>query len=131
MDYGAKRVGYAECDELHISVAPKAVFANDDSLLETLGERLRESSIEWLVVGVPYRVDDKENPIVAEIESFIDDVREKLKVNAIAFDEAYTSKKAVAAMIESGRKKKFRREKGNIDKFAAALILQNFLKEIE
>jgi putative Holliday junction resolvase len=42
-------------------------------------------------------------------------------------DERFTSSIAQRAMIEGGMKKKDRREKGNVDKISATLILQSFM----
>ncbi len=44
-------------------------------------------------------------------------------------DERFTSKMAQEALITGGMKKKQRREKGNIDKVSAAIILQSFLEQ--
>ena len=43
-------------------------------------------------------------------------------------DERYTSKLASQAMLEMGLKKKQRREKGLVDKIAATIILQEYLR---
>ena len=43
-------------------------------------------------------------------------------------DERFTSKMALDAMIRGGSKRKDRREKGNIDKVSAAIILQSYLE---
>ncbi|MEQ8425443.1 MAG: RuvX/YqgF family protein, partial [Cyclobacteriaceae bacterium] len=42
-------------------------------------------------------------------------------------DERFTSKIAFQTMIDGGMKKKDRREKGNVDKISATLILQTYL----
>ena len=42
--------------------------------------------------------------------------------------ERFTSKMAMDAMIAGGMKKKDRREKGNIDKVSASIILQSYLE---
>ena len=42
-------------------------------------------------------------------------------------DEDHTSREASLAMVQGGMRKSKRREKGNIDKVAAAIILQRFL----
>ena len=44
-------------------------------------------------------------------------------------DERYTSKLAVQAMIEMGMKKKDRQKKENVDQIAAAIMLQEYLKQ--
>ena len=42
-------------------------------------------------------------------------------------DERYTSKIASKAILDAGKNKKYRREKSNIDKVSASLILQSYL----
>ena len=44
-------------------------------------------------------------------------------------DETYSSINAVKRMVESGKNKNFRKKKENIDSFAAAIILEEFLNE--
>jgi putative Holliday junction resolvase len=43
-------------------------------------------------------------------------------------DEGDTSNEAMSAMISGGMNKKNRRQKGTLDKVAAAIILQRFLE---
>jgi len=43
-------------------------------------------------------------------------------------DERFTSKMAMDAMIAGGMKKKDRRDKSNIDKISASIILQSYLE---
>jgi putative Holliday junction resolvase len=47
--------------------------------------------------------------------------------NIERYDERFTSKVAVQAMIDGGLKKKQRKEKGMIDQVSATLILQSYL----
>ena len=42
-------------------------------------------------------------------------------------DEAFSSKQALQAMVKGGANKKHRREKGNLDKLSATIILQEYL----
>ena len=48
----------------------------------------------------------------------------------ILHDERFTSKMAMDAMIAGGMKKKDRRNKGNVDKVSATIILQSYLESI-
>ena len=43
------------------------------------------------------------------------------------YDERYTSKIAKDSVREMGKNKKFRQEKGNVDKISASIILQSYL----
>jgi putative Holliday junction resolvase len=46
-------------------------------------------------------------------------------------DERYTSKMAVQSMVESGMKKKDRRNKNLVDEIAATIMLQEYLNSIQ
>ena len=46
----------------------------------------------------------------------------------VLVDERFTSKMAMQSMIDSGMKKMKRREKGEIDKVSAAIILQSYME---
>ena len=60
---------------------------------------------------------------------FADDLAKALPGIRIEFeDERFTSKMAVEAMVAGGMRKKERRNKENIDKISAAIILQSFLE---
>ena len=69
--------------------------------------------------------------MIKEIICFIDELKQKITIPVYEFDENFSSKEAMLTMINIGKKKKQRATKTNIDKIAAAIILRNFLKEIE
>ncbi len=46
-------------------------------------------------------------------------------------DERFTSKLAVRAMIDGNMKKKDRRNKANVDKLSATILLQGYLDQIK
>ena len=45
-------------------------------------------------------------------------------------DERFTTSLAKHSMLESGASKKDRREKGNVDKVSAVIILQSFMSGV-
>ncbi len=49
------------------------------------------------------------------------------KISIVRIDERFTSKIALRTMIESGLKKKQRKNKSLIDQISATLILQSYL----
>ena len=55
---------------------------------------------------------DKNNKFIQEIDLFINKVKEHSQIEIIKYDEYMSSKKASLAMIEIGKKKKNRAEKG-------------------
>ena len=130
-DYGLKRVGFAVCDALHISVTPKRIFdpTKPDFWREVV-ESLKDEEVAAAVVGVPYRDDGKESELIDVIEKFIEQLKEKTGLLVFAYDESYSSREAISTMLEIGKKRKKRSKKGAKDKIAAAIILTNFLDEL-
>jgi putative pre-16S rRNA nuclease len=132
IDYGKKRVGVAVADEMHITASPrKTLIVTEDSFWEDLLDMLEFDRIGAIVVGVPYRLDDKNQKWINEIKEFIKDLTEKSSLPVYEYDESYSSKRAVSTMIEIGKKKKKRAKKGSTDMIAAAIILRDFMNENE
>jgi putative Holliday junction resolvase len=128
IDYGTKRCGIAETDDMQIIA----------SALETIPRRqlfpffdryfkLRE--VNEVVVGQPFKMTGGLNELEDEILKFLHTFTQRYpKVEVHRLNEAFTSKMALESMIAAGSKKKDRRKKENIDKIAATIILQDFLE---
>lgn len=132
LDYGNARIGVAVCDEMHIVVSTRPVINNDVNVLKVLGDRFAMERTDVVLVGVPKLVqEDAETDIIKEIRVFIERLRETLSIPVLETDEAFSSKRAREMMFSTGMKKKRRREKGTKDQLAAAIILKDFLSELE
>ena len=132
IDYGKRRIGVAVCDILHVTVTPKLLIdTQKEDPMEIIQNFVKSESVEALVVGVPYREDDKNREFIDEIKKFIQQLKEITGLNVYEQDESYSTIQAVDTMFDIGYGKKKRREKGNKDKIAAAIILRNFLEAIE
>ena len=132
IDYGKRRIGIAVCDIFHITVTPKLLIdTKKDNKFEIISRFIQDESIDALVVGIPVRDDDKNKEFIDEIKSFINHLKEISTLNVYEQDESFSTIEAVNTMINIGYGKKKRREKGNKDKIAAAIILRNFLQSIE
>jgi putative holliday junction resolvase len=128
IDFGFKRVGVAVCDELHISANPKAVLEyNSNGFWDELANIFERERVSAAVVGVPYRNDDINKEIIDHIHYFAEKVKHKFNIPVFFQDEAYSSKKAVEIMLEIGKNKKHRINRGNTDLIASAVILNEFL----
>ena len=67
--------------------------------------------------------------IVPKIEAFIDKIQQQHPQIIIErLDERFTSKMAFQSMIDSGMKKKDRRNKALVDEISATILLQNYLE---
>ncbi|WP_416442498.1 Holliday junction resolvase RuvX [Leeuwenhoekiella sp. A16] len=126
LDYGTKRTGIAVTDELQL-IASGLTTVPTHELLKFLQEYLAAEQVERILIGEPKRMNNEASGVEADIISF----REKLeKVTSIPIervDERFTSKMAVQTMLDSGLKKKKRKDKALVDEISATIILQTYL----
>jgi putative Holliday junction resolvase len=129
VDYGLKRVGFAVSDALGMIANPLTV-AETPVALKTLLSFMAEYNCTEVVIGLSKNLRNEENPIELEIRKFIEALLKKNPgVNIIRMDERFTSKIAMQGLIDGGYSKKQRRDKGNLDKMSAAIILQDYLNQ--
>jgi putative Holliday junction resolvase len=129
VDYGLKRVGFAVSDALGMIANPLTV-AETPVALKTLLSFIAEYNCTEVVIGLSKNLRNEENPIELEIRKFIEALLKKNPgVNIIRMDERFTSKIAMQGLIDGGFSKKQRRDKGNLDKMSAAIILQDYLNQ--
>lgn len=96
--------------------------------MEFLQAYLDRESVDAFVVGMPKTVTNEDSAIVPQVRSFVAALSAKFPAMAIHLaDERFTSSLAKQAQIDGGMKKKQRRDKYNLDKISAAIILQGFL----
>ena len=127
IDYGMKRTGLAWTDPLQI-IATGLDTVPTHELLARLQVILQKEKVEKIVLGMPLKLDgsdtDTTQPVLAfqrKLETTFPDVK------IVLWDEQYSSKKAMQAMIQGGVSKKDRRDKSLIDKVSATIILQDYL----
>ncbi len=128
LDIGGKRTGIAETDPMQIIATPKDTVETS-KLLDYLRQLFAADSYETIVIGDPKNLDggDSDNSErVRELTTKLQNVFPKMKV--VLQDERFSSKMAMQSMIDSGMKKMKRREKGEIDKVSAAIILQSYME---
>ncbi|MGB0166094.1 MAG: Holliday junction resolvase RuvX [Luteibaculum sp.] len=129
IDYGAKRSGLAETDDLQI-VASRVKGMPTSELMGFIEAYASRYKLAGFVMGEPTRWDGSHSDIWAEIQEFSDKLKKKFPDLPIHFvDERFSSKMAVESMIQAGVPKKKRRNKEDIDAQSATLILQDFLSK--
>ncbi len=127
IDFGSKRVGVAVSDPLGIIAGGAGTLANDGSLLERLATIVREQDVVRVVVGMPYAPDGGTGAKGAEVEAFIGELRKRVTVAIDTWDESFSSVDAHRTFVETGMKRKKRRQKPRVDEMAARLMLQEYL----
>lgn len=129
IDYGTKRVGLAVTDPLQIIASPLETIRTH-LIFEFLQHYCQKEDTDAFVVGMPKNLDNSDTHATKHVEGFVKKLKKTFPAQSIHLeDERFTSKQALNAMIEGGTSKKFRREKSNIDKVSAAIILQSYLEK--
>lgn len=127
IDYGMKRTGLAVTDPLQI-IATALETVETSTVLGYLKNYFAREPVDAIVIGLPKQLNNKESetaPFVRQMAAKIQSAFPEKQIHFI--DERFTTKIALDAMIEGGMKKKDRRQKGNVDKISATLILQSYL----
>ncbi len=128
IDYGKKRTGIAVTDPLKI-IAKALTTVETSVLINFLKKYFADEEVELVLIGEPKNLDDTDTHATPLVKQFIQKFKKEfplLKIEKV--DERYTSKLAVQSMVEMGMKKKERRKKENIDQIAAAIMLQEYLR---
>jgi putative Holliday junction resolvase len=128
IDFGEKRIGIAVTDPLKIFAYPLTTINNDLKFLDRLKEIITQYSVTKIILGIPLREDGSETVISRKVMNFKSTVEKELNIEIELVDERYSSQIAKDRIIESVVSKKKRRDKSLLDKNAAAVILEDWLK---
>jgi putative Holliday junction resolvase len=128
IDFGEKRIGIAITDPLKIFAYPLTTINNDLKFLDRLKEIITQYSVTKIILGIPLREDGSETVISRKVLNFKSTVEKELNIEIELVDERYSSQIAKDRIIESVVSKKKRRDKSLLDKNAAAVILEDWLK---
>ena len=127
IDYGEKRTGIAVTDELQI-IASGLITVKTNELIKFLINYTNKEQVELFIVGQPKQMNNSDSESEKHILSFLKQLEKSLpKIPIKRIDERFTSKIAFQTMIDSGLKKKQRRNKGLVDEISATIILQSYL----
>lgn len=127
IDYGKKRSGIAVTDELRL-IASGLTTVGTDTLMDFLKTYLDKENVEIVVIGEPKRLNNEPSEVTPLLEKFVSQFKQQFPtIRVERIDERFTSKMAFQTMIDSGLKKKQRRNKALIDEIAATIILQDYL----
>jgi putative holliday junction resolvase len=128
IDYGTKRVGLAVTDPLKIFATALDTVHSKDVIAYLKQYDLKEG-IECFVVGMPKTLSNEESSNAKFVKVFIIALQKSFPdKEIITIDERFTSSIAMDTMIQGGMNKKDRRNKENVDKISATIILQSYLE---
>ena len=132
IDYGQKVTGLAT---YHIGRDPfpltygKLIYKDDPTLIKDLISVIDEEFIDILVIGIPYFTDGKESTMTKTIKSFISELEKAINQPVFTVDETLTTFEAEQRMLKDP-KYNFKIDPKKIDELCAAIILEQFLKEV-
>lgn len=128
LDVGTKTIGVAVSDELKITANGVKTIQrkNESEDIKQLRSIVAEYNPEKIVVGLPYRIDGTLGERGKNIEKFAKKVESKLKLPVEFWDESFSTVNAEKALIEGNVSRKKRKKV--IDKMAAVVILQDYLR---
>ncbi|MBN1128264.1 MAG: Holliday junction resolvase RuvX [Chitinispirillaceae bacterium] len=131
IDYGRRRIGCAVCDETGSMVRGLATITvrTTADAFEKLLALLNDQQPAGVVFGLPLDANDRDTRMAVEIRKFAADLETNSAIPVYFIDESNTSKQAADLMLF--RRKKERRNKAAIDRLAACLILESFLREMK
>lgn len=127
IDYGRKRTGLAASDPLGI-FASALETVHSAKIIEYLGKYSSSETIVRFVVGYPKNLDNTPAEAARDVDAFLKVLKKAYPdVPVTLEDERFTSVLAHRAMIDGGMKASDRRDKEEVDKISAAIILQGYL----
>src|SRR4026208_91769 len=130
IDYGLKRTGLAVTDPLQI-IATGLTTVESKQLIPFLKDYFSKEEVELIIIGEPKNWDNTDTHATPLVEKCIKDLQKNFPaMPVIKVDERYTSKMAKDSMLEMGLTKKKRRDKKLVDKIAATILLQEYLRGI-
>lgn len=125
LDVGERRIGVALASLVARIPSPLLTIDRDKNpdAFNTIKKLVAEHDVQILVVGLPRGLEGQETDQTRATREFVDEMKKHLDIEVKLQDEAGTSVLAEQELV--ARKKLF--EKADIDKLAAAYILQDWL----
>ena len=127
LDIGERRIGVALSDPMHIIASPHSVIdrkITPDYKAE-IQKLISENEVEALVIGLPLTLKNRISKQTEKVQLIIKELTSELTLPVHTIDERLSSVSAKNTLKLKGVKTGH--NKGEIDKIAAAIFLQEFL----
>lgn len=127
VDIGTARIGLAVSDPQGITAQPLEVITDttQEGFVKAVADRARELGVDEIVVGIPIRMDGSHGPEAAAAEDFARALENESNLAVRRWDERLSTVQAERVMDAAGTSR--RRQRGVVDKVAAALVLDAYL----
>ena len=126
IDFGTKRVGLALSDRSNIIASPYKTlsYVSEKDLITQLEIIVTKNDIEILVLGLPINMKGKDTAQTIKVRNF-KEILSALRIPIVYEDERLSSVSAINSLMLQNVKTGH--NKSEIDKTAAAIILQQYL----
>ncbi len=128
LDLGTRRIGVALADSAGTLATPyEVVMRSDDRIRDhsRIAELVAEAGAEIVVVGLPLSLDGSVGPAARGVLDEADELRARLVVSVVTWDERLSTVEAQQRLRAAGVKG--RRGRRVVDQVAATVILQSWL----
>lgn len=127
LDHGTVRIGVAVSDELKMLAHPLEFIPADPfaDFLVRLKDIIREKQVELILVGLPRNMDGSYGPAALKVQVFVAALKDAITIPIRTWDERLTSVQANKILREN--KVRGDKRKEQVDKMAAAILLQSYL----
>ena len=122
IDYGSKKVGFAQSDDEGRIAFPLMISPNDTILLKDTLELVREMKFGVVVIGESVDGKGKPNAIAKDARAFGSKLESSIDVKVVFEKEWYSTVEA--------RKQPGNEGNHNVDDQAAAIVLQRYLDKV-
>ncbi len=134
LDFGTSKIGVAQANRLTRFANPLQTihYRNEAALWQQLDLLIQQWQIDEFIIGIPVHMDEKHQAMTQYAKNFSQQLEKRYQRPVHHVDERLTSieaKSIIRQQRQAGKKKKTR--KGDIDKIAASLILQQWLDSHE
>ena len=126
IDLGTKRVGLALSDSLNIIASPfkTLTFIDNDDLVSKLSNIINDNNVKTIILGLPLNMSGVDTEQTKKVRTFKASLA-KLNIPILYEDERLSSVSAKKSLVMQNVKTGH--NKAEIDRTAAAIILQQFL----
>ena len=129
IDFGIKKSGVSISDSNKLISFPLETIETKN-LLDYIKQINIDENIEIVVIGKPLKLNNEMHDLEEAIGKFIKLLKiEVSNIKVERVDERFTSKISKYLLNASSQKQKNRRNKENLDKISASLILQTYIDQ--
>lgn len=126
LDIGEKNIGIAISDKTNILAIPYLVLKNDDTFTDKICSIIKEKNINKIIAGMPYTLSGNMGQQANKTQEFITRLKEKINIDIDFIDERFSTK-----ILKNNLIYKKKENKDKTDKYAAAIILENYLNKVK